>query len=214
MSNLTTDRATVKKAGIQQNLGPYGLPASAVAPAGVLQAIDSNGRLKNPGAVADLVLGWTEKRYDNSVGANDAVKAELCTGVARWDGHATNPPTNADIGKRAYASDNHTISRLPTDGSLAGIVIFVDATGVWVWTDPTALSRNLGLQAGQATLVAGAVTVTNALVTAGSIILLTRAVAGGTLGDLKVGAIVAGTSFGIASANAADTSTVNWLIVS
>jgi len=75
------------------------------------------------------------------------------------------------------------------------------------------LPQDPQLPAGQAVLVAGTVTVNTPLVTANSIILVTRAIAGGTLGDLKIGTIVAGTSFQIVSANAADTSTINWCIV-
>lgn len=64
---------------------------------------------------------------------------------------------------------------------------------------------------GNATLVAGTVTVANTLVEAGSHISLMRSVAGGTEGELTV-TITAGTHFVITSSNAADTSTVNWLL--
>lgn len=66
---------------------------------------------------------------------------------------------------------------------------------------------------GRATLVAGTVTVSTAEVVASESILLTRVVAGGTLGHLSVGTIVAGTSFVINSSDASDTSTVFWEIV-
>ena len=66
---------------------------------------------------------------------------------------------------------------------------------------------------GTSVLVAGTVTVSTTAVTASSIIFLTHGVAGGTLGTLSVGTITAGTSFVINSSNAADTSTVNWLIM-
>jgi hypothetical protein len=75
------------------------------------------------------------------------------------------------------------------------------------------LPQDPQLPAGQAVLVAGTVTVTTPLVTANSIILLTRGVAGGAVGDLKVGTITAGTSFTIVSASGTDTSTINWCIV-
>jgi len=69
------------------------------------------------------------------------------------------------------------------------------------------------LVAGQSVLVAGASTVALPLVAASSIIILSRGVGGGTVGDLKVNVITAGTGFTIASANGADTSTVNWCLV-
>lgn len=66
---------------------------------------------------------------------------------------------------------------------------------------------------GTAVLVAGTVTVTHSTVTASSRIIIWRQVAGGTLGNLSVGAIVAGTSFVINSDNALDTSTVGYLVI-
>lgn len=69
---------------------------------------------------------------------------------------------------------------------------------------------------GRATLVAGTVTVANTAVqsaASGQQILLTNAVAGGTLGDLSVGTRTAGTSFVINSTSATDTSQVDWAIV-
>lgn len=66
---------------------------------------------------------------------------------------------------------------------------------------------------GTAVLVAGTVTVLHTEVKADSRIFLTHLVAGGTLGILSVGTITAGTSFVINSTNAADTSTVCYLIL-
>jgi hypothetical protein len=66
---------------------------------------------------------------------------------------------------------------------------------------------------GVATLVAGTVTVATTKVTATSRIQVTSQVDGGTPGWLRVPNRVAGTQFTITSSNAADTSTVAWLIV-
>ena len=62
-------------------------------------------------------------------------------------------------------------------------------------------------------LASGTVTVATTAVTAASKIFLTRAVAGGTQGNLSVGTITANTSFTITSDSSSDTSTVNWLII-
>jgi hypothetical protein len=67
--------------------------------------------------------------------------------------------------------------------------------------------------AGAAVLVAGTVEVATTAVAAGSIILISRLVTGGTVGNLKVGTITAGTKFVISSDNALETSTVAWAIV-
>jgi hypothetical protein len=66
---------------------------------------------------------------------------------------------------------------------------------------------------GRAVMVAGTVTVNTAEVVASDNILLTVALAGGTLGNLSIGTIVAGTSFVINSNSATDTSTIFWQIV-
>lgn len=64
---------------------------------------------------------------------------------------------------------------------------------------------------GQSTLVAGTVTVSNSSATTSTRIFLTRKTAGGTVGDLTY--TVTGGSFTINSANALDTSLVNWILV-
>lgn len=65
---------------------------------------------------------------------------------------------------------------------------------------------------GTAVLVAGTVTIPTAQALTSSRVLLTRKVAGGTIGDLTY-TIVNMTSLKITSSNALDTSTVDWLIV-
>lgn len=66
---------------------------------------------------------------------------------------------------------------------------------------------------GQATLVAGTVTVTHDLIGPGTRVILSRETLGGTPGHLYVSARNPGTDFTIASTSAADTSEVNWLLI-
>lgn len=66
---------------------------------------------------------------------------------------------------------------------------------------------------GRAVLVAGTVTVSTTKATSTMEIFLTRRIAGGTLGHLSVGTVTGATSFVINSSDAADTSTINWLII-
>ena len=66
---------------------------------------------------------------------------------------------------------------------------------------------------GQAVLVAGTVSVANTSITANTRVFLSHANTSGTLGHLYVSARVASTSFDITSSDAADTSTVNWLLI-
>lgn len=65
--------------------------------------------------------------------------------------------------------------------------------------------------AGSATLVGGTVTVSNTIVTASSIIMLTRRVSGGTPGYLTY-TRTAGTSFTVTSTSGTDTSTFDYII--
>jgi len=66
---------------------------------------------------------------------------------------------------------------------------------------------------GTAVLVAGTVTVANTSITAATRLFLTCQVLGGTQGILRVAGRTVGTQFIITSSNAADTSTVAWLLV-
>lgn len=77
--------------------------------------------------------------------------------------------------------------------------------------DDSAGTRNQPM--GTAVLVAGTVTVTHTTVSANSRIIIWRQIAGGTLGHLSVGTITAGTDFVINSDNAADTSTIGYLVI-
>ena len=66
---------------------------------------------------------------------------------------------------------------------------------------------------GQATLVAGTVTVSNTSVTTASRIFLSVHSIGGTAGVITLGTVTAGASFVINSSSSSDTSTINWLII-
>lgn len=66
---------------------------------------------------------------------------------------------------------------------------------------------------GNATLVAGTVTVNNVNADSANQFVLSVKVAGGTQGFLSVGTVVLNASFVINSTNAADTSTVSWAII-
>lgn len=100
-----------------------------------------------------------------------------------------------------------------TAGGLA-----VTAGGITITAGDLALvAGTIDLPAGYSgveTLVAGTVTVVNTNVPAAPAkILLSRVVAGGTLGHLSVGTVVANTSFVIDSSDAADTSQVLWVLI-
>lgn len=74
------------------------------------------------------------------------------------------------------------------------------------------LKAGSGQRAGNATLVAGTVTVNNATISAFSVVILSRKTIGGVPGNLTY-TLSAGSGFTINSSNASDTSTVSYLIV-
>ncbi|MEV4033388.1 right-handed parallel beta-helix repeat-containing protein [Streptomyces umbrinus] len=74
-----------------------------------------------------------------------------------------------------------------------------------------AIAEGANARMGVATLVGGTVTVANTSVTANTRVAHFRQAAGGTLGELSATKVV-GTSFTIASDNAADTSVVAWVL--
>lgn len=69
-----------------------------------------------------------------------------------------------------------------------------------------------GATMGQVQLSSGTATVSTTEVLAGDNIILSRVHAGGTLGNLSVGTITAGTSFTVTSSSNTDTSTIYWKI--
>lgn len=98
-------------------------------------------------------------------------------------------------------------SAITVPGSLATTTTLTVGTKLLITTGSNA---SLGTSTAIST---GSVTVATSAVTAASKIFLTRAVSGGTLGNLSVGTITANTQFTITSDQTLDTSTVNWLII-
>ncbi len=205
----------------------------------------SSGIHAQPGSTATglFALGRATKTVDNTSGTDGldvngaAISVNIETGIFRW----TNGDSivNGDIGKPAYVVDDQTVSKGSSGKSLAGMIIYVDASGVWVWTSPEAIalaSAALAAAAaaqttanaavptasvqyvhGQA-LVAGDVTVSSLNITPSSIIVPLREVPDATAahwGALTITSPTPGApgSFHIHSASATDTSTVGAIVI-
>lgn len=104
--------------------------------AGALVAASATG-YATPGAVATTLtyLGRAEEYADNTAGANGAVNVRVRRGRAfYWANKAADLVTQASLGKVAYIVDDQTVSG--TNGantqSAAGVVVGLDANGVWV----------------------------------------------------------------------------------
>ena len=125
MVNFTQERNTVKSSPtIYMPQQVSNVPAGAIIYAGLAYATDANQRCVNPGAAGLPVLGVAKKTYDNSLGANDAIRAEFETGIFQFD-NAGDIGVD-DINKTCYFSDNHTVTLVNTN-SLGGKVLEVGA---------------------------------------------------------------------------------------
>lgn len=99
---------------------------------------------------------------------------------------------------------------------VAGIAITGGASGELATiklVDPVAEASSVVVDKGKAVLVAGTKTVSVADIDSTDVILLTRQVTGGTVGNLSVGTVTTDTSFVINSDSATETSTISWVIL-
>jgi hypothetical protein len=104
--------------------------------AGSLVAADATG-FATPGATATTLtyLGRADQFVDNSAGANAAVTVQVRRGKQfKFANLGADPVTQASLGKVCYIVDDQTVAA--TNGtatrSAAGLVMGVDADGVWV----------------------------------------------------------------------------------
>ena len=130
---LTADRHTPYKDG---ELISVPVAAGAVIHAGGLVVANATG-FAAPGSTATTLtyLGRAEESADNSAGADGAVSVLVRRNKAfQWNNSGTDPVTQASLGKVCYVVDDETVAA--TSGtntrSAAGIVIDLDADGVWV----------------------------------------------------------------------------------
>lgn len=117
--------------------------------AGGLAVADANGYAK-PGVTATglTALGRFEEEADNSDGANGDLTVRIRSGIFQWaNSDGGDEITVASIGDACFIVDDQTVAK--TDGtgtrSRAGVVVAVDAQGVWVLT---------GVEYGNASLTA------------------------------------------------------------
>lgn len=87
------------------------------------------------------VQGIAQSTTATCVASGDT-NVNLLTGVFVLNVHGSTPPVLADIGKTVYASDDQTVSKVPSDGPVAGTLVGIeDSTGrafVLVGPEPSA----------------------------------------------------------------------------
>lgn len=104
--------------------------------AGGIACANASG-FATPGATATTLtyLGRFEETLDNTAGANGAQTILVRRKAAfKWKNSASNAVTQARLGKVCYIVDDETVALSDGTGtrSAAGIVVGLDADGVWV----------------------------------------------------------------------------------
>ncbi|MDT8383002.1 MAG: hypothetical protein RRB22_01150 [Gammaproteobacteria bacterium] len=130
---LVADRNTYMKDG---EIIPVPVAAGAVCFAGGLAVANATG-FAAPGSVATTLtyLGRFEEKKDNTGGADGAVDVLVRRNKAfQFANSAGDAVTQASLGKVCYIEDDETVSATNGTGtrSAAGIVIGIDADGVWI----------------------------------------------------------------------------------
>lgn len=129
---LITDRMTVLRDG---EVVSVPVAAGVKCFAGGMAVLDG-GYAKPGGTATGLVyFGSFNEFMDNTGGAAGDKEVLVRRHLAhRWENSPTDPVTQADVGSDCYIVDDETVAR--TNGtntrSKAGLIIGVDADGVWV----------------------------------------------------------------------------------
>lgn len=104
---------------------------------GSLVAINNSGYATPAATTVGLVaIGRAEETVDNSAGSAGDLNIQVCRGIHRFaNSSSTGAITQADVGKVCYVVDDSTVSRLDAGTRpIAGKVLEVDSSGVWVET--------------------------------------------------------------------------------
>jgi hypothetical protein len=133
MTALDAARDTEKQVGepIPQRIGRGA--AADILYKGGMAAINAAGYLAPAGVAAtDFVVGRFCSTVDNSGGSAGDLNAEAEMGVFRWTNGDSS--TDAHAGDRVFAVDDQTVSKDDNGGTrpYAGVIVDVDAAGVWV----------------------------------------------------------------------------------
>ena len=127
---LTADRNTTERDGALVNR-----PAEAAVKlfAGSLGAVNAAGNaLPASDTVGLKVVGRVESQVDNSAGVAGDLNVEMKRGVFQFANSGTSALTVADIGGNALVEDDGTVAKVTTNSIVAGKIIDIDASGVWV----------------------------------------------------------------------------------
>ena len=133
MGALTSDRNTPMKDAEEIAVPMAG---GAKIYAGAIVVANASGYAA-PGSTATglTYLGRAEEQVDNSGGADGAKTVRVRRNKAfKFANDATDPVTQAELGKTCYIVDDQTVAKTNGGGtrSAAGVVVGIDSDGVWV----------------------------------------------------------------------------------
>lgn len=130
---LTQDRNTPHRDG-ELIVAP--VAAGAVCYAGGMACVNASGFAVPASTASTLTyLGRFDEYVDNSAGGNGALSVMVRRKKAfQWKNSAGDAVTQASLGKHCYIVDDETVSASNGGNtrSMAGVVIGLDADGVWV----------------------------------------------------------------------------------
>lgn len=134
MTALVTDRNTPMKDG---ELIVVPVAAAMKIFAGAIVCANAAGYAVKGAPISGLVyLGRAEETVDNSAGALGAKSISVRRGKAfKFASEATDPVTQAQLGKCCYVFDDQTVSASAGAANVrpdCGIVVGVEVDGVWV----------------------------------------------------------------------------------
>lgn len=100
---------------------------------GSIAAVNAAGNMVPAANVAGLkVVGRAEAHVDNTAGAAGDLDVTAKRGLFRFTNSAGSPLTAADLGANALVEDDGTVAKVTANSIVAGKIIDIDASGVWV----------------------------------------------------------------------------------
>ncbi len=143
MSAATEPVNTPERAGLGIALP---VAASTTIHAGTLVALDSSGNAVPAAATAGLtVIGRAAATADNSAGSAGDIKVVAHRGCFRYANSATAAVDADDKGKPCYVEDDNTVAETASNSVVAGVVVDVDADGVWIDTTGNTVAPQVAL---------------------------------------------------------------------
>ena len=134
MTAINADRNSAVRDG---KFNGVKIAASTVIRAGVIVCANASGyAIEGIESATITCLGISEEYVDNSAGAAGDKRVIVSRQRAvKLENHATDPVTQASVGKSCYVADNQTVAATSNTNTrcVAGQVLSVESDGVWVF---------------------------------------------------------------------------------